>query len=473
MTLTADAGFYLSPPRPTITAFAGLNLSLSATLDLATIRAFGHGMDFAAGDELYFDDLDDWDDALAPVSVLILDDDGVDNNYAIVRQYGISSPLLNTITVIFDVEDYDYVPYPATAIIHYVDTPLPPVSGIINYSALQATASVAGSLALATVSGIGASYGYRYSLLGGGGYLQMDSDGVLLLSGAPPVLTAKVSVVVSDRQIPDRASATLQLSLRFLPAPFSLRLSPPDATAVVVSVSPPRAHLTMRAFGGVGGYGYSGLDLPQGFALSGAVLWQTATLSAAATLILTLQAQDAGVPPYSASANFTITAAPLSPLSVSVLYVPGVVANGSIAATMRAFGGVPPYRYVGGGGVLADGVVRLFAPVSGTVQVSMTVVISDDYSQTGDLSVVLSASVFRARSPLPGVFFGNGAAVTSVVGTMRHIGGVSAVLAGVRQGLTGRVMPDGIFSVSASARGNDYVLRLYSALKSHGAFVQL
>ena len=116
-------------------------------------------------------------------------------------------------------------------------------------------------------------------------------------------------------------------------------------------------------------------------------------------------------------------------------------------------------------------VLYLFAPVSGGA-ISMRLMISDDYSQTGDLSVVLSASVFRARSPLPGVFFGNGAAVTSVVGTMRHIGGVSAVLAGVRQGLTGRVMPDGIFSVSASARGNDdYVLRLYSALKSHGAFV--
>ena len=147
----------------------------------------------------------------------------------------------------------------------------------------------------------------------------------------------------------------------------------------------------------------------QGFALSGAVR-QTATLSAAATLILTLQ-QDAGVPPYSASANFTITAAPLSPLSVSVLYVPVWL---QMAQLPQQCGLLAACRLI----------VMLAAAAFWRMVLCVclrrfparckypTVVISDDYSQTGDLSVVLSASVFRARSPLPGVFFGNGAAVT-------------------------------------------------------------
>lgn len=480
LTLAAEPGFYLSPLLPTVTAFAGLSLSVS--LDVATILALGHGADFAAGDELVFDWYDEFLQDDEDMDFLRLDDDGTDNNYAVIRQFGHADQPPGTITAMFWIEQYndgDFVDeYEATVVIHYVDKPLPPVSGTIYYAEVQATASVAGATVLATIVGMGAR-DYDYSLLGGDGYLHLingdSGDGIVSLAGAPSGLTARAGIVIADRLIPSRERATLSLSLIFLPPPLSLRLLPPDAASVIVSASPPRAHLTMQAFGGIGGYVYSALSLPDGFALSGAVLWQTAVLQTAATLTLTLQAADNASPPYSAFALWTLYAHPLLPLSAGIGLSGDVATHGEVAATIRGIGGVPPYRYGGiNNNALVDsesGAVRLFAALSGTAQITAAILINDDNPYSGAATVILTADVFRPRSPLPGVFFGNGEVVKSAVTVIRHIGGLSVSLSGVN-GLTGRVMPPGIFGVSAFVRGGGfYALRMHSALTSHGMFL--
>lgn len=472
LTLRADAGFYITPMSPTVTSYAGVTLRAGVTMNLLTISTFG------ITGEIVFDYWGFWNGDLysygpwfeyESAPFLILDDANTNDNFAVIRQRGNSAPTAENLTIYFDIDEFDSGDfYPATVVIRHVERS-PTVSVLVDY-AQKGTVSVAGSIALATAVASGGLGDYVYSIISGADYLHVgDASGVISLRGMPLAETVVMSVEITDAKLAN-SGATLVATLQFLPLAMMFSAAPPLLEVVAQTESQLGALATLSASLGSGVYQYFGVSLPQEFLLSASVVMQTAAIASAGTLTLTLRVQDTSVPPYNATVLLTVIANPLHPLSLSVFYPQ--VANGEISVTVQAYGGVPPYRYAGVGGAIVNstsGEVRASTQVSGVAYFVATIIAEDSNPPTPPATAIVNAMIWRERSIMPGVPFGNGATITSVVGGAHKIGGVSLTANGVSY-LTASIAPSNFGVTSFSYGGVRHALSAYSRLSRHGLF---
>ncbi len=239
---------------------------------------------------------------------------------------------------------------------------------------------------------------YTYSLVSGSlpGGMTLTKTGTL--SGTPTgygTFTFTVAVVDNASQ---RASATFTLSVL---APVTITTTSVPAGTVGDAYS-----ATLAASGGAAPYSYAVTagTLPGGLTLSSAgVLSGKPTTQGAYNFSITATGANGGT----ATAAYTVTIAPLVPLTISPASLPnGVVGNVYTSTTITAGSGTAPYTFAVTTGVLPDGLTLTTAGVlSGTPQTAntfpFTITATDSKGHTGtqNYSITVTARPVLTITP--------------------------------------------------------------------------